>query len=170
MDSKLIFIKTDKGREEVEKRTHRLSFRLRTTLIMMDGSKTAGELIENLPTALGSDPTPFMQQLWEEGFITTSNGAAALPIAAAVSAPARAGAAAGGPASAESSFDLKIAQRKAARFLEDSLGPSAEALCMAIEKTKTRTEFNTQAERCHAMLTRTINKAKADAFWVAIGL
>jgi hypothetical protein len=168
MDSKLIFIKTDKGREEVEKRTHRLSFRLRTTLIMIDGSKTAGELIENLPTALGSDPTPFMQQLWEEGFITTSNGAAAVRIAAAVSAPADAEAS--GPASAESSFDLKIAQRKATRFLQESLGPPAEGLCMAIEKTKTRAEFNTQAERCHAMLTRTINKAKADAFWAAIGL
>jgi hypothetical protein len=156
VDGKLIFIKTDKGREEVEKRTHRLSFRLRTTLIMIDGDKTAGEVMQNLPAALGSDATPFIQQLWQEWFITASNGA-----------PAEA---ANVAAAAESSFELKIAQRKATRFLDETLGPSAEALNMAIEKTKTRAEFSAQAERCRALLTRTINKAKADAFWAAIGL
>jgi hypothetical protein len=170
MDGKLIFIKTEKGREEVEKRTHRLSFRLRTTLIMIDGDKTAGELMQNLPTALGSDATPFIQQLWEEGFITTSTGATAEATAMAP-APVRAAAAAANvPAAAESSFELKIAQRKATRFLDETLGPSAQALNLAIEKTKTRAEFSAQAERCHALLTRTINKAKADAFWAAIGL
>mgnify|MGYP003576481786 CR=1 FL=1 len=40
------FAKTEKGREEIRDRKYALQPRLRTLLVMIDGSKTADELVQ----------------------------------------------------------------------------------------------------------------------------
>ncbi len=44
MDSASVFVKTQKGRDEVRTRSHQLSARERTTLIMIDGKRRAADL------------------------------------------------------------------------------------------------------------------------------
>ncbi|MFZ6686460.1 hypothetical protein ACO0K0_01785 [Undibacterium sp. SXout11W] len=46
--------KTEKGREEIATRKYQLANRLRTLLVMIDGKKSAAELLKNL-TAIGLD-------------------------------------------------------------------------------------------------------------------
>ena len=53
MDSRAIVVKTLKGVEEIETKKYKLSPRVRTVLILVDGRKTAGELID-LALQLGS--------------------------------------------------------------------------------------------------------------------
>lgn len=53
MDSHSVVVKTAKGVEEVETKRYKLSQRARTVLILVDGSKTVGELAEMART-LGS--------------------------------------------------------------------------------------------------------------------
>ena len=67
MDPALVFAKTDKGREEIEKRTYHIDFKRRTLLIIIDGQSDA-ETLARKATHLG-DTLALLQSLWEEGFI-----------------------------------------------------------------------------------------------------
>ena len=52
MELRQVFIKTAKGQEEIQTRTHKLPAHLRRVLIMVDGHSTAAEMIGRL-AALG---------------------------------------------------------------------------------------------------------------------
>jgi hypothetical protein len=73
MDSRLVFVRTSKGEEEFQHRTHRLAQALRMVLIMIDGKSPVSRLLEkggaltDVPTALNA--------LASEGFISTAEEA-----------------------------------------------------------------------------------------------
>lgn len=149
MDPTQVLIKTDKGREEVETRVHKLDFRRRATLIMVDGQASFGEL---LPKAANlGDANAFLTSLMEEGFITAVAGATTS------AAPATGG--------KEDAAALNAVKMAAARYLTDILGPTAEDFAMRLEKCKLRGEFMEQAERCRNVLNKTLGAKKADEFW-----
>ncbi len=85
MNSNDIVIKTAKGVAEVEARSKRLPQRLRTILIMMDGTLTAGKLQE-IAAKMGVPPD-FLDSLQAEGLIETGSAAPASVAAATVAAP-----------------------------------------------------------------------------------
>lgn len=60
-----IFDKTDKGREEIATRKHRLAPRLRTLLLLVDGKQTTGQLLQKVA---GIDEQAFAELL-NGGFI-----------------------------------------------------------------------------------------------------
>ena len=71
------FIKTDKGREEIEKRTNKLPPLVRRVLIMIDGKATVEDLVDALASML--DAEKVLITLEKEGFIVD-----AAPVAEAV--------------------------------------------------------------------------------------
>lgn len=50
MEAAAVFVKTQKGRDEVRSRSHQLSARERTTLIMIDGKRRFADLLTLSPT------------------------------------------------------------------------------------------------------------------------
>ena len=73
MDSHAIVVKTSKGVEEVETKKYKLSPRARTVLILVDGSKTAGELVE-MALKLGS-PATVLDEFVAKGLVELRVGA-----------------------------------------------------------------------------------------------
>lgn len=71
MDNNAVFDKSDKGREEIITRKYRLAPRLRSLLVLVDGKKTAGELLQQL-AGLGLDQNS-LDQLYEGQFIEPSS-------------------------------------------------------------------------------------------------
>jgi hypothetical protein len=80
-----IYVKTDKGREEIQTRKSQLPAGLRTLLIMIDGKSSAGEILKQVaPMGIGPDA---LEQLIGQGFIALDR-----PAPAAAAAPPAAGA------------------------------------------------------------------------------
>ena len=66
MSEKLIYVKTPKGVEEINKRSHGLSPRARQTLIMLDGKRSIDDVMEMLP---GDETLELLDELFANGFI-----------------------------------------------------------------------------------------------------
>lgn len=67
MNREAIVFKTSKGLEEVETKKYKLSQRARTVLILVDGNKTAGQVIE-MARQLGS-PATLLDDFVEKGLV-----------------------------------------------------------------------------------------------------
>lgn len=70
-----VCVKTPKGHEEIERRTHGLTPRLRQMLIMMDGRRDMTALQSVFPAELVPE---LMQQLLDDGFVIELAAAPAL--------------------------------------------------------------------------------------------
>lgn len=160
MNPALVFGKTAKGREEVEKRTWRIDSRRRMLLIMVDGLHTA----EDLATKSASPEDAFsqLQSLWTEGFIEPADGSQAAPqpqgepqSASPLAAPGR---------------SLEELQRAASRAISNLLGPQGESMALRLEKTKSVEQFLLEAQRTRDALKDFSGQKKADAFWQSLGL
>ncbi len=70
MDNNAIFDKSDKGREEIVTRKYKLAPRLRSLLVLVDGKKSSGELLQQVAgLGLAQDS---LDQLYEQQFIEPS--------------------------------------------------------------------------------------------------
>lgn len=119
-----VYRKTDKGQSEIETRAHRLVPRLRTALILVDGKRSG----DDLAGLIANEPAQTLQTLLEQGFIEAFEVAPARS-ASAPKPP---------PAEAPPAVDLKALERRkreAVRFLNEQIGPMAEAVSIRIEKT-----------------------------------
>lgn len=131
-----IFRKTAKGLAEIETRAHRLSPRLRSALIVVDGKRDEAALSK----LVLQDPALTLQTLLEAGFIevcATAPAAGPRPVPVVAPAPAQAPAPAAPPAAA--GFDQT--QRDAVRTLTDLIGPMGEALAIKMEKARSMDEL-----------------------------
>jgi hypothetical protein len=86
MDESTKYVKTAKGIDEVERRSRTLPMKLRTMLILIDGSKTVRELVR--AAAAISAPADFIQVLESGGFIVPAKAAAEAARADAAAAAA----------------------------------------------------------------------------------
>lgn len=159
--------KTEKGREEVAKRTYRLEARKRTLLILVDGRTDAAALAAK--AAHLEDASAILDELAAQGFIEATGGAqpAAAPAAPAAGA-ARAVAADG--AAAPGAPPLEALKRTAVLQIERLMGPDGEALALRIEKAATRDEFYAEARKVHAAMVSFLGARKAEAFATALRL
>ncbi len=84
-----VCVKLPKGHDEIERRTYRLTPRLRQMLIMMDGRRDMVALQLVFPPELVRE---LMQQLLDGGFVTALAAAPAVPVSptSAAAAPSRA--------------------------------------------------------------------------------
>jgi hypothetical protein len=88
MSDELIYVKSKKGTEEIDKRSHGLPPRARQVLILLDGKRSIEEVAEMLS---GDETLALLDDLFAKGFIEEQQGA---PVAKAseakVASPAKA--------------------------------------------------------------------------------
>jgi hypothetical protein len=162
VDRTAVLAKTAKGLEEVKARTHGLPQKLRTILIMVDGTVTAGDLIKKF----GGVPeiATALESLASDGFVEVKGaGVASSPAPAARAAPSA------GATQPPSSAVAPVQSRGDAlsaltRFLHDNLGPDADFVTGALEAARTRADFLAAAERCVDTVAAVCGAAKAQAF------
>jgi hypothetical protein len=130
-----IFRKTDKGVDEIATRANRLVPRLRTALILVDGTRDEGELSQ----LIKQHPGETLEELLTLGYIEVAATAPA-PAAArkAVEEPVSARKAVE-PASVEKPFATFRAE--AVRAFNDLTGPAGEALAIKMEKAASREQL-----------------------------
>ncbi|NEX59731.1 hypothetical protein [Noviherbaspirillum galbum] len=73
-----VYDKTEKGRDEIATRKYRLTPRLRTLLVLIDGKHTAGDLLKTVG-GLGLTDASFTELL-AEGYIESTAAAAPAPV------------------------------------------------------------------------------------------
>ncbi|MBX9871958.1 MAG: hypothetical protein K2X75_08160 [Burkholderiaceae bacterium] len=149
MDTQAIYRKSEKGAEAIATRGHGVSGKQRMLLILVDGKKTAEELIK-LASGMG-ESAQLLQQLETDGLIEmVAPGAAAANPAAAAGLPA------GG--------ELGKARTLATRLLAEQLGPLADDLAIRLEAAKDMPQFVEVMKRAYAVVREVKGQAAADRF------
>ena len=137
-----IYRKTAKGHSEIETRAHRLSLRLRSALIMVDGRRSDDEVHKLMP----QHAEDTLQQLVEQGFIEIIGITQdALPARApAPMQPAAATPAPAAPLAVPPSMpprDFATTRLQAVRLFTEMVGPMAEALAMKMKRARSPDEL-----------------------------
>lgn len=144
-----IYRKTAKGHSEIETRALRLSPRLRSALILIDGRRSDDELRK----LILQQPDETLHTLREQGLIEVigiTHDAPALRVQANAAAPtAMAVRAAALPSSTPSALaaapaparSFEAARADAVRAFTDLVGPMAEALAIKMERTRSYDEL-----------------------------
>lgn len=155
MDLNAVYRKTQKGQEEMARRTV-LGMRERTLLVMVDGKTSATDLLaraQHMP-----DPGGLLAKLIDGGFIEPEKVAPAATPAPAVPS---------GPTPQDQRI-MQEAMRFAEHFLDQVLGPEADMLSEAIDRCKTLPELRARLEKTRDAIEGMGKKRKAEEFWVAI--
>lgn len=133
----IIYAKTPLGLHEIATRERRLSPRLRSALILVDGKRDEEELARLIQNA---DET--LQALLEAQLIAAVAGKSARSSRPAELEPEPAAAPAG-----LSAADLATLRRDAVRALNDLLGPEAESLALRLERATDEDQLRAGLER-----------------------
>jgi hypothetical protein len=124
MSKNAVYRKTPKGTEAIATRQYGLGPKLRSMLILIDGTRGLEELARL--SGMLENAGQLVEQLLADGFI--EQAAVAQPSAQA--------------AAVVSTKALPQLQRFAVRRLTDVLGPMSEQLCMRIESSRNWQEFD----------------------------
>lgn len=124
-----IFRKTGKGIEEIATRAHRLVPRLRTALILVDGTRSDAEF----GSLITQDAAQTLEELRSLGYIEV------VSVVEAPAKPEKASASAAAPAAPDKSFAAFRAE--AVRAFNDLTGPTGEALAIKMEKATSREQL-----------------------------
>jgi hypothetical protein len=169
VDTNLVFVKTEKGRSEIETRDHSIHFKQRIALIMVNGKSTVDEMLPKIP----GDGIALLEALHRDGYITPVAGSAPSVQAAPAAKPAATEEAASpsdNMASEKNEFNLENAKRQAVKVIESVLGPGGDAMSIAIERCKSRDEFERQAKRTLEVISQVGGSRKAAEFLAKTGL
>ncbi len=149
MDTQAIYRKSEKGAEAIATRGHGVGGKQRMLLILVDGKKSAEELIK-LAAGMG-ESAQLLQQLEADGLIElVASAAPAKPAAAAASLPA--------------GVDLGKARVLATRLLAEQLGPLADELAIRLEAAKDMPQFVEVMKRAYTVVREVKGQAAADRF------
>lgn len=139
MDARLIFVRTDKGEEELKSRSHGLIHGLRFVLILVDGKSPVGKILEKgagLPDIQGA-----LEQLAKGGFIRTAEEVQ------------RAG------------VQVKDPKRELILLAQTLLGKQGAGVVKKLQEAKdTPEELARTAEQCKKLIKLMIDDTKADEF------
>lgn len=147
------YCKTAKGVTEIETRAFRLTPRLRSTLILLDGKRTLDELRTLVSQGLDEN----LEALHQGGFIEAV--AVPDPVRPQRSAPAPRPAPPAGP-----SADFLAARREVLRTINEQLGPVAESLAIKMERTTSEAEFRPLLATAAQLLFQVRGAQAAQAF------
>jgi hypothetical protein len=154
-----IFRKTAKGVAEIETRAHRLTPRMRSMLILVDGKRDGADLKQLITQQ--ADET--LLALAEQGFIeavgeTLRTTGAVAPAADPVAAPAPP------PPPAAPMQDVNVVRKAAVRMLVEILGPSADTLAVRMEKVRTMEELKPLLGQAAKLILAARGRASAEAY------
>lgn len=154
-----IFRKTAKGVGEIATRANRLAPRLRTALILVDGTRNEVELGH----LIKQQPAETLQELLSLGYIEAAAVVEVPPKRAAEEAPSkRAAADTSAAGSSEKSFAAFRAE--AVRAFNDLTGPPGEALAVKMEKTSSREQLAPLLETAYQIIGSTRGTQAAAEF------
>jgi hypothetical protein len=158
-----IYRKTAKGTAEIETRAHRLSPRVRSALILVDGRKSDQDLAALVPQAAES-----IAQLAAEGFIEAAAQSpptsASMPLMPSRPAPAAPEAAAAGGAVSAPAISFETRRRRVLRAFNDAAGPPGESLAIRMEKAKTLDDLRALLPHAIRVVEAAQGREAADAF------
>ena len=148
MELAAVFSKTVKGYDEISTRQNRLPFRVRATLIMVDGRRTGSELVAQ--SIFGAEAEQYLATLLDGDFIAAPAIQALL--------------------TANRQEDITFAKRYIVRTLHELLGSEAHPFALMIEKSRTAQELLHDLERLREPLIAGAGKKIADQFWEKMSL
>ena len=161
--------KTEAGETAIKVRDAALSPKSRMMLIMLDGKRPVSELQKMRPDP--QEATQILSELVEMGFASVTNPVAAhAPALAAAQAPAATPGTESAPARnmavnlISDAASLKLAIRRATRFLENTLGPTSEGMCIQLEKCASAAEFTARVLDIRRAVASVKSEKKADEF------
>ena len=167
MDGALIYVKTPKGVEEVSARSAQLSMISRRVLIMMDGRRTVEELsVYVRPGEIDG----IITQLESAGLAERAGPSAPATLAPRTAAPNTVQPAISPPPEQReiAAIALEEAKRRAARELNDRLGPTAEVIAMRIEGCRTIDEFRERVSEAERSVAAALGPAAAQDYLNAL--
>ena len=165
MNAAFIYVKTEKGRDEVRARSHQLSARERALLIMVDGKRSVGdlgalnlatELEQHLHALLEAKLIAPLERLLADGSLPPPQ-AAAEPLVPSPPATARA-------ASGSRDSDLEKACQYMRSVAEDTLGAEAAAFTRRLALLDNVQELWNLAQHLRDVLYQFTNAKEADQF------
>jgi hypothetical protein len=162
LNRQAIYHKTSLGAEAIANRHSGLSPRLRPLLIMVDGKRSFAELTA-LSTVIG-DCEQLLSQLAQDGLIAPEGGYT-VDIDMAELQPEETV-----PAPLAVATSLADAKRFASRLLVETLGPTADVLCMKVEATGNLAEFVGAVKRARDVLRDAKGAAAAERFVAQVEL
>lgn len=163
MNLDLVYVKTEKGRNEIAHHSEHLPARLRVLLIMVDGVKPLRAVLAqrgNTP-----DGPAQLEQLEAMGLIEVrgSSQAASTPVpAAAPDAPAAVN---GAPAGTQ---NIKAARETAVRLLHEVMGPDADHFAMKLERCLTGEELLAHVQNCANVVGNIRGKAAGEKYLATV--
>jgi len=153
----IIYRKTAKGLAEIETRVYKLSPRLRSVLIMIDGKRSDVEFAQMLPQA-----EEVLAALLQDDFIAEfarTSGQAVPPPAP----PPPERTVIRGP---QPSFENM--RKDLLRAFNDRLGPAGEGMAVRLEKARNETEFRALLPAAVQLVSTLQGRDAADAFMARI--
>lgn len=157
----IIYRKTAKGLAEIETRVYRLSPRLRSVLIMIDGKRTDAELLQMLPQA-----AEVLAALLQEDFIAEFMRVSAAAVATPAPTPA--------PAAPERTVirgpqpGFEAMRKDLLRAFNDRLGPAGEGMAVRLERARNETEFRALLPSAVQLMAALQGREAAEAFTARI--
>lgn len=149
-----IYRKTSKGSEEVATRAHRLSPRLRTALILVDGARDEAAL----RGLIGPNAAETLQELVAQGYIEVA------AVVEEVRKPEKAAAPAAAAAAAPEKASFSSYRAEAVRAFNDLTGPAGESLAMKMEKTTSREQLAPLLALAHQIISNARGAQAANEF------
>lgn len=146
MDLSAALTKTAKGHDEIASRRHRLPFRVRTMLIMVDGRRTGDELVRH--SVFGAQAQEHLSTLLAERYVE--------PLTAIDEARAL--------------NDITLSKRYVVQMLHELLGADANAFVPIIEQATSAAQLLHSLEQLREPLITGAGQQKADEFWEKLSL
>jgi hypothetical protein len=166
----IIYRKTAKGVAEIETRAHRLTPRMRSALILVDGKRSDAELA----AMIQQQATETLHALAGQGFIEVLTIASAPAAPAAPVAPATPASRAAVPlrppappavaAPASAVPDLQARRREAVRAVNDLLGPTGESAAIRLERARNFDELRAALSTAMQTIGAARGRQAAEAF------
>jgi hypothetical protein len=142
----LVYEKTEKGVEEIQTRRYNLSQKFRTLLIVVDGKKTRGSILNQFATLEGV--ATVLGELEQKGFIMKKAGV----LAPGVLTPL------------EEKEKAKLAKAFMINTLNDAVGSMGLSLIESLKKCETLDELKSQFENYLYAIRSGRGKATADEY------
>jgi len=130
MNPGAVYVRTEKGAEEVAHRSHAVPAKARSLLLLIDGKLTGAQLLDKF--AAFPNSAELLQVLEDGGLIAAQAGA---PVPAAAASPS--GSATVSAPAAVAQPGIAEAKRVIVRTLHDVLGPEADFLTEKIDVAQT---------------------------------
>jgi hypothetical protein len=163
MNLDLVYVKTEKGRNEIAHHSEHLPARLRVLLIMVDGVKPLRAVLAqrgNTP-----DGPAQLEQLEAMGLIEVRGSGTPASTPAPVTAPEASSAVNG---SATGALNIKAGREAAVRLLHEVMGPDADHFAMKLERCLTGEELLAHVQNCANLVGNSSGKAAADKYLASV--